>query len=317
LRHKSNQRRVILSAEHVIGRLPTSTLVLDASFVSTAHALVRWNGQVWELRDLGSRNGTFLNNRRIAVGEFVALERGALLTFGANSETWELVDAAPPVPCAVPLDGGEASPCEDGAIIIPTASDSFATIYFEAGSWQLELPDAMFSLAPGQLFEVAGRQWRLECPLAPAATEAANESQWSLSEALLAFHVSSDEEHVALAVHCGGCVKQLGERNGFYLALILARQRLRDTQVHALEAGWVDVDSLLQMIPCYGSYSALNVEIFRLRRALAQAGARDPSSIVERRRGQVRFGTDRVQLAAWATQGAPTKPLPIAAVEEH
>lgn len=48
-----------------IGRAPGSVLRLTDYTVSRAHAQVRYTGQGWTLRDLGSSNGTWVNDRRI------------------------------------------------------------------------------------------------------------------------------------------------------------------------------------------------------------------------------------------------------------
>lgn len=48
-----------------IGRAPGSVLRLTDHTVSRAHAQVRFTGTGWTLRDLGSSNGTWVNERRI------------------------------------------------------------------------------------------------------------------------------------------------------------------------------------------------------------------------------------------------------------
>jgi pSer/pThr/pTyr-binding forkhead associated (FHA) protein len=47
-------------SEALIGRSTMCTLQIDAADVSKEHASLRWVGDGWELRDLGSRNGTFV-----------------------------------------------------------------------------------------------------------------------------------------------------------------------------------------------------------------------------------------------------------------
>jgi len=52
-----------------VGREPTNTLVLNDIKVSRRHAVVRWEGDHFVVRDMGSRNGTFVNGEKIQVAE--------------------------------------------------------------------------------------------------------------------------------------------------------------------------------------------------------------------------------------------------------
>ncbi|OKL50544.1 FHA domain-containing protein FhaB/FipA [Boudabousia marimammalium] len=49
----------------VIGRSPTSTLALRDDYASSQHARLFPNQQGWWLEDLGSRNGTFVDDERL------------------------------------------------------------------------------------------------------------------------------------------------------------------------------------------------------------------------------------------------------------
>lgn len=50
-----------LLALSAIGRAPTSTIALPDDTISLEHALLYWRNGQWWLEDLGSRNGTRLN----------------------------------------------------------------------------------------------------------------------------------------------------------------------------------------------------------------------------------------------------------------
>lgn len=52
-------------AECTIGRDAALMLPVDDNLCSRLHALIRWDSRNWHLKDCGSRNGTYLNSRRI------------------------------------------------------------------------------------------------------------------------------------------------------------------------------------------------------------------------------------------------------------
>jgi hypothetical protein len=62
-----------------IGRANGNTIVLDNSYVSTEHAIITRRGDQWWLEDIGSRNGTLLNEMPLAeaavisVGDVIAI----------------------------------------------------------------------------------------------------------------------------------------------------------------------------------------------------------------------------------------------------
>ncbi|MBA2274757.1 MAG: DUF3662 and FHA domain-containing protein [Actinobacteria bacterium] len=66
----------------VIGRLSSVDIVLADANVSRRHAELRREGIGWKLKDLGSTNGTFVNNKPVTQGD---LKDGDRLLFG-NSE---------------------------------------------------------------------------------------------------------------------------------------------------------------------------------------------------------------------------------------
>ncbi len=48
-----------------VGRAPTSDIVLDEDFVSSTHARFVPRGQFYFVEDLGSTNGTFVNEKPV------------------------------------------------------------------------------------------------------------------------------------------------------------------------------------------------------------------------------------------------------------
>jgi len=72
--------RVELPEQLDIGRVPTSGLVLDDTFVSGRHARVEYARDGLVLADLSSTNGTYVNEKMIA--EPTRLQRGDVVQIG-------------------------------------------------------------------------------------------------------------------------------------------------------------------------------------------------------------------------------------------
>jgi EAL domain-containing protein (putative c-di-GMP-specific phosphodiesterase class I) len=82
------QRTPVQPVPFTIGRAPGLAFVLPSAHVSKAHAEIYSDGVALRLRDLGSRNGTFLNHRPVADAP---LHEGDVLGIG-NYEFWILPD---------------------------------------------------------------------------------------------------------------------------------------------------------------------------------------------------------------------------------
>jgi hypothetical protein len=63
-----------------VGRSPECAVCLDDGLVSRRHAAIRTRGDRWWIEDLGSRNGTWVNDHRLTTP--VELARGDRLRFG-------------------------------------------------------------------------------------------------------------------------------------------------------------------------------------------------------------------------------------------
>lgn len=66
-----------------IGRSAANTIVLEDEYVSSEHALLSLRGQQWWLEDLGSRNGTLLND--LPVTTATVLSSGDVIAIGRTN----------------------------------------------------------------------------------------------------------------------------------------------------------------------------------------------------------------------------------------
>ena len=73
----------LTSTSTTVGRDPMAEIVLSDPEVSRQHARFTRTEEGYQLQDLGSTNGTFIDGRRLT-GEAVGLKPGAVITMGSN-----------------------------------------------------------------------------------------------------------------------------------------------------------------------------------------------------------------------------------------
>jgi two-component system cell cycle response regulator len=83
--------RVSVQGNFLIGRDPTSALMLPDPGVSTQHALLEDRGGAWTIVDLGSTNGIAVNGEKTQEAD---LKHGDKLTFGTTIVRFEVQDDA-------------------------------------------------------------------------------------------------------------------------------------------------------------------------------------------------------------------------------
>jgi len=293
LRNRESERESVLEASHLVGRAPACHLRLDHGYISARHATIYWSGESWEARDLGSRNGTFVDGQKLLPGQGHRLVAGQAIAFGRSDQVWVLEDDSPPRLMVVADASNEVIVAEDNLLVLPSPEAPQATIYKGSdGGWVLERADELLlPLRDQQTFELGGRIWRVCAPGALFRTSGSDPIR-ETGQVALHFGVSLDEEHVELRVEIEGVLKDLGSRAHNYLLLTLARRRIADAEsgLPATSCGWEYQENLAKALTTTGPQ--LNVDIFRIRRQFATLGVIDPAHVVERRprSGQLRVG---------------------------
>jgi hypothetical protein len=273
--------------------------------VSGEHAIITWAGASWSLRDLASRNGTWVRGKRVEAGVEVGLAKGDSLGFGA-ARGWVVASVSGPGPCAVCVADGQVIEAPDGLLALPEIETPELLIsHHDSDGWLAERGAEVFVVQDGQEVSCGGRQFSLELPplseVAGSMARTTDSSKGGATFDLLAleFAVSRDEEYVELLAHLPERSVTLKPRAHFYTLLTLARLRMKDAEDASLPEsshGWVHHDDLARMLAL--DPSVLNVQIFRARKQLAAAGFEDAARLVERRPGarQLRLGTGRLRV---------------------
>jgi len=290
-----------LCADHLVGRGPDAALPLAHDSASRRHATLRWTGKLWELLDLGSLNGSFVDNRRVPSGGRVALHVGSQLRFGESAEHWLLVDDTPPGASVVELDTGKRILPAAGIIAVPDDGDPQLSIYQAGdGGWQAETSERAWSIVNDEVIAIGGASYRFEVGQAVATTcVAGSSSAPTLDQIALELSVSRNEEQVDIAIIHNGQRNPLRSRAHSYVLLTLARLRIEDQERGELplsSQGWVDQDHLVKLLAT--TRGRLALDVYRARTQFADAGVSDAALLIERRTSsrELRIGVARLSV---------------------
>lgn len=296
LKHIESGRCLTLGATTVVGRSSTCGLTLTDSRTSGQHATIGYDARGWSVRDLASRNGTFVDGDRIAPGVRVALAAGAEVRFADDG--WRLLDDGPPVAAA--RCEAVRRLAEGGLLALPGGDDPAVTVYRAAmGRWLAEEGSGARVVSDGDVVEVGDRRWTLELP-PPGMVGGTRSTQGSeggpqrldlLTRLTLA--VSRDEETVEMSMRfADGAPVALPPRSFGYLLVVLTRARTADAEagVEPAEQGWMYAEDVCREVGI--EPGRLNVEVYRCRRLLAEMGVEGAAEIFERRphTRQIRLG---------------------------
>jgi hypothetical protein len=281
-----------IPARMLVGRSPTCALHVNDNKVSGEHATLAWDGARWTLRDLASRNGTFIDGTRLDSGASQVLNGGERLSFGQPEGGFLLLDAG--APAALAESSAGLAMAVDGQLALPTPEAPEVVLYADGrGGWMGERDGETFSVADGHTLTTGQTTWTVRIPAYLEGTATVDAGP-TLDTIHLELAVSLDEEHVEITVVHRGKRTTLESREHGYILLTLARARLADAELPFAEQGWLDRDQLLKMLGT--DTNALNVGIYRARGQLGAAGVDGAAGVVEVRRGRRRFGLEPERL---------------------
>jgi len=247
------------------------------------------------VRDLGSRNGTWIDMTPLEAGLSRSLQTGSSLSFGRNEPEWHISDAGPPGARAVSNHGAEVEATFD-LLALPNDEEPRVTIYrLPSGTWVLEGDGDIRRVVDGDTITLEDAAWELKLTADAGTSETlpSGARARSLSESALHYRVSLDEEHVDAEVRFRDAVSPLHARAHHITLLYLARARIEDAknpEIPTSSHGWVYGDIAARELDI--AEAKLNLHVFKARRQLAEAGIEDAAGLVERRAGsgQLRIG---------------------------
>lgn len=271
-----------------IGRSGVHAIVLKDRKVSATHAEIRWTVEGWRLRDLGSRNGTYVNDAYLSAPQ--TLKLGDVMRFGSTTE-W--VFANDETPSAVARSASGHSRVGNPLWLPDEANPQLVVDGNVGGPWELTRVGDESTPVPiddGAVLEVDGEQWTLALPV-PAEPETLRASALVCRLSLQFEVVGNEPLAVCIRWPDGQEVRQEAVF-ALKLLLVLAERRLVDqSEVEADEAGpvemrpdvgWTSADLLADWLEI--NRQRLNVETHRARALMARLKVLDFKSLVESRR---------------------------------
>ena len=298
IRKRGGGEEIVLSSQHLVGRAPRANLRINDNLVSGTHAEIRWDGATWELRDLDSRNGTFVDGEKLAPSERRTVMTGSRIAFGDPDDVYVLIDDKAPCPNAVSSDGTRREALE-GPLLLPDPDNVVYFVYQEGPGWHAEDLDGVGqAVVTGDLLQIGDASWTLDLPMITERTRSLGDGKLTVGTITLRFTVSRNEEHVDLDLIHDGKKTRLPDRAYWYTLLNLARVHYNDRQsgVEREEMGWIHIDDLTAMLGI--EHNTLHQHLCRAKRSLARVKVIDYSRLVERRTQarQLRIGVHDIEI---------------------
>ncbi len=290
----------LLRSQLLLGRSESCDLRINEPRVSSEHARVRWTGTTWEVRDLGSKNGTFVGERRLSTGDRATLLMGDTLGLGgakSPAPVFLLVDGSAPVASARSKRTGAVRFANSGLIALPDdAHPDVSVVEGREGKWFIETNETVLDVSENEIITIHDEAWILDVANVATSTLIVEGAMLMLESITLRFVVSLDEKECALTVVCPGKEIRVPPEKHHSLLLTLARERLRSVAEPLTERGWLDRTEICRMLAI--DEQRLNVEVLGARKQFAVLGIQGAANVIERRPGtrELRLGVERVEV---------------------
>ncbi|WP_028582083.1 FHA domain-containing protein [Desulfogranum japonicum] len=293
-----------LFREHTIGRDPRCNSVLSCGNVSRFHARISWSGNHWTIKDLGSKNGTFINGRKQQPGEMHQIYAGDKIIFGDRQQEYLLVQDLEPMSCLITSgdDGAETLIPLVNLLPLPSEKSPLCTIFstIENRFTMEDESGAVTILEHGMIFRTGKTLFEVVFAKGGNEIKPTSQLESNLMEPIpihLDIAVAPDEESAEVTLQIGNTSHTLQPKVHLYLLAHLARIRASqtvekfDSQKHILEDGngWVDCNVICDDLLINREHLAQ--QVFRVRQDFKKCDPVVAERIIDRRlRGKVRIG---------------------------
>ncbi|MCM2678441.1 FHA domain-containing protein [Echinimonas agarilytica] len=305
IRNIQTGETIYLHVHHIFGRQANgvNTCIQSAS-ISKIHAVIEWNGQQWQIRDL-SRNGTWLESNRVELNQRMPLRQGKVISMAAPYGPQYIVEDLSP-PCNLLIPESDAPVLQLDAHTLVTINNDPAFVFSlcpDTNEWFAEplAGDSSERQGPyqnGQRIVWGDLAWTLFVVDPMLQTQDNMTQSTTLHDAFFEFNLSADEESTQLAINTGEHLIELGERSHHYALLQLARHKA-EQRLNGLpdsEQGWIYADQLAQELGLEVTH--LNILIFRARKQINESlrSVTGLSQLIQRRGGRLRLGDSQFRI---------------------
>lgn len=297
-----------------LGRAPTNDVCIQDDRISWHHAMVWFEGGTLWIKDLGSRNGTHVDEQRISAPTALAPQSTVRLGPDLKLELEVVGEQSVDIPLAFAIE------VADGSLRYPIMSDRFvigsspdADLRLEDGPEEaamvmlvgmgevwLGVDDEDHPLEADVPFQVAGRSFVLRVADQVHAPTAAPEGERYNYRLEATLDGATGPEATLLNLSMGSRYVVSAENRAVLLYLLATQVgKDRDAGMSATECGWIQDQSVATGIWGRGSKgkdtNSLHVLVYRLRRELKAAGF-DPW-FIEKRKRYIRARLAEVQIS--------------------
>jgi hypothetical protein len=289
--HHDRGHTHLLATRTTVGSDALCTVPVPDPRVSTPHALLRYDSRSrWVVRDLGSRNGTWLNGAPITAFVDHPLAAGDKLVFGsAEAGTWTIGSTEPPVAFAVHRKTGA---CVRGT------TDTLVVVDGDV-RWELARLGDLWELQPGDDERPAWSGMPLGADNAwtvylPQHGSTVGVRPFSLRTATLAFVEHDTDEGVSFTLEQDGRTLELGDSALWRLLWVLADERAHSPRPDETERGWISISDLEHRTGL--DRKSIDIYVGRLKKELTQRKVLDVSGVVEVRNNWRRIGVPAARI---------------------